>query len=575
MIIGSSSETAKGYYRTFKIMHRAFRGDGLDYNHGRDASRLGLLKNLSMNNHGEIVNLRPIRYRRRYDVNRCRMIPTIGYFLLVCVPSLLYETKINAATSPNIVILYADDMGYGDLNLQNPQSKIPTPHLDRLASEGTRFTDGHSSSGICTPSRYALLEGRYHWRKFHGIVNSFDQPVLDDEKTTMAEMLKSKGYRTACIGKWHLGWDWNAIKKSGAEPKGKKEVFSPNAFDWTKPIAGGPLSHGFDYYYGDDVPNFPPYAWFENDRVITTPTVTLTTTAPTAEGSWEARPGPAVEAWDFWNVMPTLTTKAEKWIAEQSKDQPFFLYFPFTSPHAPIVPTKEFVGKSQAGGFGDFVVQTDDTVGRMLAALEKHGFAENTLVIFSADNGPERYAYDRIQNFNHRSMGPLRGLKRDIWEGGHRVPFVVRWPGVVPAGKVSDGLISQIDLFATVAEVVGAAIPPGSAEDSYNQLPLLKGSGPSARDTLVHNTNPNGYALRHGDWVLINAKTGAVSAVPPWFDEANGYEKNSRPGELYNLKDDLAQRTNLFDKHPDKVAELKAALDKLVGEGRSAISDKR
>ena len=482
------------------------------------------------------------------------------------VPLLLTSTRASAAP-PNIVILYADDMGYGDLNIQNPQSKIPTPHLDRLAREGTRFTDAHSSSGVCTPSRYALLQGRYHWRKFHGIVNSFDQPVLDDEKLTMAELLKANGYQTACIGKWHLGWDWNAIKRAGAKTNGK-EGFAPDAFDWTKPIPGGPLSHGFDYYFGDDVPNFPPYAWFENDRVITTPTVSLTTTAATAEGQWEARPGPAVKDWDFWAVMPELTKKAEQWIGRQRKDQPFFLYFPFTSPHAPIVPTKEFTGKSQAGGYGDFVVQTDDTVGRVLAALEKHGFAENTLVIFSADNGPERYAYDRIKNSDHRSMGPLRGLKRDIWEGGHRVPFVVRWPGNVPAGKVSDGLISQIDLYATVAAIVGAEIPAGSAEDSYNQLALFKGSGRSERDTLVHNTNANGYALRHGDWVLIDAKTGGVSPVPPWFDEANGYSKNSQPGELYNLKTDLAQKKNLYADQPEKVAELKAVLSKLRNKGQ-------
>jgi arylsulfatase A len=480
---------------------------------------------------------------------------------------LLMGSTLVQAAPPNIVILYADDMGYGDLHIQNPESRIPTPNLDRLARQGTRFTDAHSSSGICTPSRYALLQGRYHWRKFHGIVNSFDSPVLDDEKLTIAELLKTKGYRTACIGKWHLGWDWNAIKKQGVKLT-DKAGFAADAFDWSQPIPGGPRSHGFDYYFGDDVPNFPPYAWFENDRVITAPTVTLKTTAPTAEGSWEARPGPAVQDWDFWAVMPTLTEKAEQWISEQKADQPFFLYFPFTSPHAPIVPTPDFAGKSQAGGYGDFMFQTDDTVGRVLAALEKHGFSDNTLVIFSADNGPERYAYDRIRNFSHRSMGPLRGLKRDIWEGGHRVPMIVRWPGVVPAEKVCDELISQIDLFATLAAVVDAEIPKGSAEDSYNQLDLLKGKGASARQTLVHNTNPKGYALRHGDWVLVDARTGAVSQVPKWFDEANGYTSHSLPGELYNLKDDLAQRQNLYAENPEKVAELKALLGKIQAQGQ-------
>lgn len=489
----------------------------------------------------------------------------LGMLLLAC-PLVLFAAE--PPTRPNIVILYADDMGYGDLGAQNPESKIPTPNLDRLAAQGTRYTDAHSSSGVCTPSRYALLHGRYHWRKFHGIVNSFDQPILDAERTTLPELLKSKGYKTACIGKWHLGWDWNAIKQPGAKPGGDKKGFAPEAFDWSKSIPGGPLSHGFDYYFGDDVPNFPPYAWFENDRVITAPTVPLSTPKATAEGAWEARPGPAVKDWDFWAVMPRLTEKAVEWIGKQKRDEPFLLYFPFTSPHAPIVPAEDFVGKSKAGGFGDFVSQADDTVGRVLQALKASGFEENTLVIFTADNGPETYAYERVRKFEHRSMGPLRGLKRDIWEGGHRVPCVVRWPGVVPAGKVNDGLLSQIDLYATIASIVGADIPAGSAEDSYSQLAFLQGKSASARDTLVHNTNANGYALRRGDWVLIAAKTGAVSKVPPWFDQANGYVENTQPGELYNLREDLAQKKNLYAQQPDKVRELSALLKQVRAQGQ-------
>lgn len=492
--------------------------------------------------------------------------------MLAFIIALCLTTQNVQAARPNIVILYADDMGYGDLGVQNPESRIPTPHLDRLASQGARFTDAHSSSGVCTPSRYALLHGRYHWRKFHGIVNSFDQPVLDAERTTLPELLKTKGYKTACIGKWHLGWDWNAIKRPGATPaKGAGKTpggFAPDAFDWSKPIPGGPLSHGFDYYFGDDVPNFPPYAWFENDRVITEPTVPLSTPKPTAEGAWEARPGPSVKDWDFWAVMPKLTEKAVEWIGQQKQDEPFFLYFPFTSPHAPIVPTQDFVGKSKAGGFGDFVTQTDDTVGRVLRALQEGGFAENTLVIFTADNGPEHYAYDRIQKFQHRSMGPLRGLKRDLWEGGHRVPFVVRWPNKVSAGRVYGGILSQIDIYATIATIVEAEIPPGSAEDSYNQYSFLSGKTPSLRSTVVHNTNANGYALRHDDWVLIAAKTGGVSKVPEWFDNANGYVRNPHPGELYNLSNDLSQKQNLYAEQPDKVQELSTLLDQVRAKGQ-------
>jgi arylsulfatase A len=476
------------------------------------------------------------------------------FFFHVNVAVCIYGDETNSKR-PNIVILYADDMGYGDLAVQNPESKIPTPNLDRLAREGIRFTDAHSSSGVCTPSRYALLQGRYHWRKFHSIVNSFDQPVLDPERTTLAELLKGQGYRTACVGKWHLGWDWNSIKKPGAKAD-PQAGFSPTDFDWTKPIPGGPRDHGFDYYFGDDVPNFPPYTWFENDQLLEVPTVSFATKTQTAEGSFEARRGPAVKDWDFYAVMPRLTEKAVEWIGEQKKDEPFFLYFPFTSPHAPIVPADKYRDKSHAGGYGDFVFQTDDAVGRVLDALEKGGFSENTLVIFSSDNGPETYAYERVRKFEHRSMGPLRGLKRDLWEGGHRVPFLIRWPSTIPAGKVNDSLISQMDLYASIAKITGATIPEGSAEDSIDQSQLLISTGPGRRDSLVHNTNANGYAIRHGAWVLITAKTGAVSKVPEWFDKLNGYEADAQPGQLFNLREDLGQKRNLFAENPAKVAEL-------------------
>ena len=456
---------------------------------------------------------------------------------------------------PNIVLLYADDMGYGDLGVQNSESKIPTPHLDRLAREGTRFTDAHSSSGICTPSRYALLQGRYHWRKFHGIVNSFEGSVLDSSRWTLAELVKTKGYQTACIGKWHLGWDWKAIQRPGAKAD-PKTGYAPDAFDWSLPIPDGPLAHGFDYYFGDDVPNFPPYAWIENDRVQRAPDVPLSTPKPTAEGAWEARPGPSVKDWDFWAVMPTLTQRAVDWISEQSPERPFFLYVPFTSPHAPIVPDRAFEGRSGADGYGDFMVQTDASVGRILAALESKGFSENTWVIFSSDNGPETYAYARLKNYGHRSMGPLRGVKRDLYEGGHRVPMLMRWPGKIPSDRVCDGLMSQIDLFATIAGVLAIEIPEGNAEDSLDQGRMVFGTGESSRETLVHNTNPKGYAIRQGAWLLIESDSGSISKVPEWFDRENGYRQDQMPGELYRLDVDLGQRENLYGLHADLNGDL-------------------
>jgi len=499
-----------------------------------------------------------------------KLVPT---FLIVCAALALEAAGATPGARPNIVILYADDMGYGDLGANNPASKIPTPNLDRLAREGMRFTDAHSSSGICTPSRYALLTGRFHWRKFHGIVNSFDPPVLDAAELTMPEMLKQHGYRTACVGKWHLGWNWSDLLKPGAKPKpaakGPNKVYAPEDFDWTRRLSGGPLSHGFDYYFGDDVPNFPPYAWFENDRITTHPSVPLDITPQTKEGAWEARPGPMTPGWDFYAVVPHITGKAVEWINQQrGKDGPFFLYAPFNSPHAPIVPTAAFTGKSQAGGFGDFMTQTDAEVGRILRAIEENGFADNTLVIFTADNGAEHYAYERIRKFQHRSSGPLRGVKRDLYEGGHRVPFVLKWPGMVKPGSVSDALISQVDLYASLAAVVGHVLPAGVAPDSHDLLGVWKQNAPSPRRSIVHNTMTGAYAVRHDHWVLIANKTGAHSRVPAWFDEENGYGKNEHPGELYDLRADLAQKQNLYGKEPAKVKELTALLASIRAQGQ-------
>ncbi len=501
------------------------------------------------------------------------MLPLLRILAALALFNAAANAGAPAAALPNIVVLYADDMGYGDLACQNPESKIPTPNLDRLAAEGMRFTDAHSSSGICTPSRYAMLTGRFHWRKFHDIVNSFDPPVLDPAERTLAELLKDRGYRTACIGKWHLGWNWSDIRKPGSEhgpgANTGRTVASPDDFHWDRAVSGGPLSHGFDHYFGDDVPNFPPYAWFENDRVVTVPSEVLALTAKTHEGAWEARTGPMTPGWDFYAVVPRLADKAVEWIRRQRDlNGPFFLYVPFNSPHAPIVPADAFAGASRAGGYGDFMTQTDDVVGQILRALKEHGFADNTFVVFTSDNGPEHYAYERIRRFGHRSAGPLRGLKRDLYEGGHRVPFIVRWPGVVKAGTVSGVLVSQVDLMATLAAVVGADLKPGVAEDSHDILPVLEGATTGPRRSMVHNTLPGAYAVRHDDWVLIAHPTGAHTRVPQWFDEANGYAAQDQPGELYDLRTDLAQKRNRYAELPGKVAELTGVLEQIRAQGQ-------
>ncbi len=473
------------------------------------------------------------------------------------------------AAKPNIVILYADDLGFGDLRCFNPESKIPTPNLDKLAAEGTRFTDAHSSSGICTPSRYAMLTGRHHWREFHGIDGGFDKPFIKPERLTLPEMLRESGYATACIGKWHLGWDWDSIRKPGTSPKSKSHA----DFDWTKPFRGGPLDHGFDRYFGDNVINFPPYAWIEDDKFPVAPDIDFTKTPKaTKEGSWECRPGPGRSDWDFYKILPTLTEKGVEYIrSRKGNEQPFFLYFPLPSPHAPIVPNDKFDGTSKAGAYGDFVVQTDDSCGQLLNALREAGVYENTIIIFSADNGAERYAYPRDEKFGHWSTQPLRGLKRDIYEGGHRVPTIIKWPGLTKPGTECAALISQIDFIATLASAQGFALPENAAEDSHDLMPLLKGEKESVRTTHIHNTNPNGYAIRHGKWTLIDAKTGYVSGVDKGWEKRHGYEPDDKsPVELYDMENDIGQRKNLAAEHPEIVKELQELLAKIKADGHSA-----
>ena len=289
----------------------------------------------------------------------------LRFFLTLFATAALVKAE---STKPNVVILYADDMGVADVSYGDDAAKIQTPNIDRLATQGMTFSDGHSSSGICTPSRFALLTGQHHWRRFHGIVNAFGESVFKPEEFTMARMLKKQGYRTGCFGKWHLGWDWDAIRKPGE----KKGATSADAYDWSKPFPGGPLDQGFDRYFGDGTINFPPYCWIEDDRFATIPSKPVIKSRPLAGGGG-FRPGPMAEGWNPYDILPTITEKAVEWIGEQKKEEPFFAYVAFNSPHYPIVPNKEFQGKSQAGFYGDFMIETDAMVGQVMAELEKQG----------------------------------------------------------------------------------------------------------------------------------------------------------------------------------------------------------
>ena len=487
-------------------------------------------------------------------------------FLLLVV---LAPQLAAAGQRPNVVILYADDMGVADVSYGDRKAKIQTPNLDRLARQGMTFTDGHSSSGICTPSRFALLTGQHHWRRFHGIVGAFGGTVFEEGEFTIAKMFRERGYRTACFGKWHLGWDFDAIRKPGVKAKDPK----PESYDWTKRFPGGPLERGFDHYFGDGTINFPPYCWIEGDRFATIPTKPVIKSEPLA-GAGSFRPGPMAASWNPYDILPTITRKTVEWISQQQQDKPFFAYLAFNSPHYPIVPNKPFHSRSKAGYYGDFVIETDAMVGKVLAALDKHGFAENTVVIFTADNGAETAAFTRLEKFNQWSSGKFRGVKRDIYEGGHRVPFIVKWPGKVKAGSVSDEVVSQVDFAATFAATIGYRLGKDEAMDSYNLLPVLEGRDYSRplRTATVQNTFANKYAIRQGDWVLIDAPSGSAKKESQSYLNHFGLAAFPRknPGLLFNLAKDPRQSTNLYAKHPEKVANMRSLLKRYIGGERCA-----
>jgi arylsulfatase A-like enzyme len=477
------------------------------------------------------------------------------------------------AEPPNIVCILADDLGYGDLGCYNPDSKIPTPRLDQLAAEGMRFTDAHSPSSVCTPTRYALLTGRYAWRTRlqRNVLGPWDKPLIPPERLTVGKLLQQHGYATACIGKWHLGQ--NFVTTDGKATVGGVKNALGNV-DFTQPINDGPVARGFDHYFGTIVPNYPPYCFIENDRTVGLPSL------PTA-GSGFNIPGPMLPGWKLENILPELTTHAVQWIeaATQAK-KPFFLYFALTSPHYPVVPTRDFIGKTTVGAYGDFVHQTDWSIGQVLDALQRTGVAGKTLVFFTSDNGPEITGevkpgvYDRAERFHHRSSGELRGAKRDAWEGGHRVPFIARWPGKIQAGAVSHEIMCHVDFIATVAALLGWNLPDDAAEDSVNILPVLLGERLNApiREATVHHSAKGKFAIRQGDWVLIDAPEGddnGKHGEPEWLKSERGYASHSLPGELFNMRDDLSQRHNRYAEKPEIVAKLKSLLVNYITTGRS------
>ena len=488
--------------------------------------------------------------------------------LIACLLGAALAPPMAAAERPNILLIYTDDQGYGDVSALNPDAKFPTPNIDRLAREGVIFTDGHCSDTVCTPSRYGLLTGRYSWRTRlkRGVMGAEGQCLIADNRTTLASFLRDNGYQTAMVGKWHLGMTFSG-------EKGKR--------DWSKPVLDGPVDRGFDYFYGIPASmNYGVLTYIENRRILDPPTL-WTTRKPNRIAISDYRITPpysgtrgeldleVAPSFDDQEVLSVFTEKAVAWLdryaASADDDDRFFLYLPYTSPHKPVIPVERFQGRSAAGAYGDFVMETDAHVGEVLAALDRHGLAGDTLVVFTSDNGPENTYPERLRRFGHASNGDLKGGKRDLYEGGHRVPFIVRWPAVVEAGTRSDGLVSQTDLLATAADILGRRLGANDAEDSVTFLPLLRGEKRTGRPPLVHHSASGYFAIRDGRWKM-NMIRGSGGSLQPRYVEAKPGEPRF---ELYDLESDLAETRNVAATNPGVVERLRQEITRLVETGRS------
>ncbi|CAH8293864.1 arylsulfatase A-like enzyme [Mariniflexile fucanivorans] len=476
--------------------------------------------------------------------------------------------KTNQSQNPNIIYILADDLGYGDVKCFNPNGKIPTPNMDNMAENGIKFTDAHTSSAVCTPTRYGILTGRYNWRTplKSGVLSGYSKSLITQECTTVAEILKSQGYSTAYIGKWHLGWDWE-IQKEDTKLE-RDNLNAKPTVDFTLPIKNGPSTHGFDYSFGFcGSLDMAPYVYVENDKSTMVPT--KTTVSVDEKGIW--RPGLTSDDFSHANVLQDLTDKAVDYIGKKAHGRsPFFLYFPLPAPHTPILPTTEFLGKSNTNMYGDFVMQVDDVVRQIREALRKQGISENTLLVFTSDNGCSPKAdFEELAKVEHNPSYTFRGTKADIFEGGHRVPFIVEWPKMGLKNTSSDKIICTTDFFATCADLAGHSMDDAEGVDSYSMLPLITGKSDfEIREYTIHHSINGSFAIRKGDWKLILCPDSGGWSYPKPEDIKK--EKLKLPTmQLYNLKADIGETNNLVAVFPEKAADLKAALKKIILDGRS------
>jgi arylsulfatase A-like enzyme len=460
-----------------------------------------------------------------------------AFLLLGICSSCCQREEPTAETEPlpNIVLILADDMGTGDVGVYNPSSKAPTPNLDSLAASGVRFTDAHSASGVCTPTRYALLTGRYSWRTHmkKGVLKGYSPLLINPARSTIASMLREQGYTTAAIGKWHLGLGDNEVT------------------DYARPLSPGPNDVGFDYFFGIPASlDMPPYTFVEDDRIYTS--------FDGDEVGESARRRDGGEG--YWHAGPIARDFTHEGVPKSGNNQPFFLYVPLNAPHTPWMPTAEFIGRSDLGYYGDFIVQVDDTVGQIINALDETGIAKNTIIVFASDNGA-RWAPEDTARWDHRANMHYRGQKADIFEGGHRVPMIVSWPGQVEANTQTTYLAGLTDLYATIADVVGAKPGAEDGVDSETILPTLLGETQVRGDAVIHHSAAGMFAVRSGDWKLIEGLGSGGFTQPKVIEPEDG----GPVGQLYNLAEDPSETTNLYLQRPDVVERLAGFLEEIRG----------
>ncbi|NBC67325.1 MAG: sulfatase-like hydrolase/transferase [Bacteroidetes bacterium] len=501
----------------------------------------------------------------------------IGLVLLLAGCNSLQDDDNSEVTgNPNILLILVDDMGYGDLKSYNPQSKIPTPTLDKLANEGMRFTDAHAPGAVCHPSRYGLLTGRYPFRTNTNVWP--EQPVIEEDRMTIASMLQSEGYHTAMVGKWHLGFDESeAIQASreNAAESGNNTRAAYRTYEDGQVLPGGPVDRGFDSFFGIRAStDIPPYFYIRDDRVVQPPSDSIGNNY--SGGIWTDiqgafwREGGISPNLDLADVLPRFTEESIQAIENHSSsnpEQPLFLYVAFPAPHTPWLPTEEFEGTSGAGMYGDFMAMVDSKIGEILSALDQQGMSDETMVIFTSDNGPVWYDKDKDQ-FDHDSQGGLRGMKGDAYEAGHRMPFIVRWSGVVDQGKVTDQTISFTDLMATFADILNTELPENAGEDSFSLYPILAGeqSGEeSIRPPVVSVSSRGVRAIQDGQWKLIEALGSGGFTNPSSIEPQPGGPE----GQLYNLEEDPKETNNLWLEHPDVVNRLQELLKQYEKTGHS------